>query len=181
MSDRLRTDEEIVAWCEDRMDLGSWQREVLVDYASPSVGPGLCEQYFRNRNVYNEKPCDRDTVIAEMRDYMSFAWEKAYDHRGLSASRSLYKMQAWLWLLGDDELLVFAEDADNYVPYGTPILRKISEKYDFYIPGEEEDEEEENEGDENEGDENEGDDTAIVTEGIHNLDCDEDMEDVTTE
>lgn len=34
------------------------------------------------------------------RDYLSFAWEKANDCRGISAGRSLDHLSAWLWLAG---------------------------------------------------------------------------------
>lgn len=75
-------------------------------------------------------------VLAVMKDYMAFAWGKALDHRGISTSRSVIKMSVWLWILGDVELLAFAENSTNYRNYGVPILRKISQKYNFEIPEE---------------------------------------------
>ena len=49
--------------------------------------------------VVSREPAD---VISMMRNYMSFAWEKANDCRGLSAGRSLSHYSAWIWLAGDD-------------------------------------------------------------------------------
>jgi hypothetical protein len=59
---------------------------------------------------------------------MAFAWGKARDHRGISASRSVEKMRTWVWLLDDPEITA------NYQNYGAPILRAICERYGFPIP-----------------------------------------------
>jgi hypothetical protein len=77
---------------------------------------------------------DRKSVIEQMRDYMTFALEKATDHRGLSANRSVNHFTAWLFLLGDDGLVAFAEDDGNYKNYGMPILKAICDKYQFAFP-----------------------------------------------
>ena len=77
---------------------------------------------------------DRAVIIADMASYMGFAWSKAEDHRGLSSARSISKMQAWLWLLGDDELYAYASGEGNYPQYGAPILARISAKYGFAVP-----------------------------------------------
>lgn len=78
---------------------------------------------------YKALPADRENVIARMRDYMPFALDKAEDHRGLSASRSISHFQAWTWLLGDEDYR--AIDWDRYGPYGVPILKQLCEKYGF--------------------------------------------------
>lgn len=75
-----------------------------------------------------------EQVIAAMREYMSFAWQKATDHRGLSANRSIAHFRAWLWLLADTELVAFIDSDDHYAPYGAPILKRICEKYQFAMP-----------------------------------------------
>ncbi len=72
-----------------------------------------------------------ETVIEEMREYMDFAIDKAENHRGLSAGRSITRFRAWLWLLGDDEMEQFADADENYKNYGAPILLKICHKYRF--------------------------------------------------
>lgn len=70
-----------------------------------------------------------EVAINRMLDYLPFAWEKANDCRGLSASRSIDHMKAYLWLLGDEELLNYIKN--NYMLYGKNILKKISVKYKF--------------------------------------------------
>jgi len=73
-------------------------------------------------------------VISEMRSYMRFALDKAKNHRGLSADRSVQHFKAWLWLLENGPVLVFADDDENYSNYGAPILRRICEEYHFNMP-----------------------------------------------
>lgn len=62
---------------------------------------------------------------------MEFAWGKANGCRGLSAGRSLEHMQAWVWLMGDDdfwsELDASIEHAYQY--YGKPQLVLICNHY----------------------------------------------------
>lgn len=76
-------------------------------------------------------PLTQEAIIEEMRSYMEFALGKAYNERGISASRSVWKYVQWLWVLEDEELLDYAEDDDNYPMYGLPILQKICTKYGF--------------------------------------------------
>lgn len=68
-----------------------------------------------------------------MRDYMAFAWGKAGDHRGLSAGRSIEKMEAWIWLLEDDDFLAQLAQVP-YENYGAPKLKAICERYGLDIP-----------------------------------------------
>lgn len=69
-------------------------------------------------------PRDREALLAEIKGYLPFAWDKATDQRGISASRSISHMRAWFWLLGDDDLN--AIDWERYNPYGEPILKQIA-------------------------------------------------------
>lgn len=78
---------------------------------------------------YQAQKADRESVIARMREYMTFALDKVENHRGLSASRSISHFQAWTWLLGDEEWK--AIDWDRYGPYGVPILKQLCERYGF--------------------------------------------------
>ncbi len=79
---------------------------------------------------------NRDDIIKEMREYITFAFDKAHGERGISASRSIEHFIAWTWLAGD---IVFStqieEEYDqNYHGYGLPILIKICKHYGFDIP-----------------------------------------------
>lgn len=73
----------------------------------------------------------REEMVDEMAKYMKLAWDKANNERGLSANRSVQKMEAWCWLLGVDHEI----DWDDYEPYGKPILRRVCQKFDLPIEG----------------------------------------------
>ena len=73
-------------------------------------------------------PLSKENIIAKMQDYISFAFEKAYGQRGISANRSIWKYSKWLWALDDNEL----GDLE-YTDYGIGILNKIVEKYNLII------------------------------------------------
>lgn len=77
------------------------------------------------------KPWSRDAVIAEMKDYLAFAFGKANDCRGLSANRSISHYLAWTWLSGDREFSaeILRHYTEDYQFYGKLILRKIAERY----------------------------------------------------
>lgn len=92
-------------------------------HAQPFLKDGVTsEEWAKSQKINN-----RETILAEILDYMPFAWEKANDCRGLSAGRSISHMRAWLWLLGDE----LAGKIDDYSYYGKPELRAICEKYGF--------------------------------------------------
>lgn len=74
-----------------------------------------------------------EIVLEEMKNYMKFAWDKAQNHRGLSAQRSIQKFSAWCWLLGEDELVEALENGP-YARYGAPGLAKVCEQYGWPIP-----------------------------------------------
>ncbi len=72
--------------------------------------------------------CEADGVKTpdqRIRDYMPFAWEKANNCRGLSASRTIDHMRAWLWLDGVE----WFDEITRYSHYGKPQLVRICEHY----------------------------------------------------
>lgn len=99
------------------------------EHARPFLKPEATAEGWAKSHT----PLVRESVIAEMRDYMAFAWGKVEDHRGLSAGRSVDKMTAWAWLLGDDAL-VKAIDAAGYAQYGAPKLAVVCKALGFDIP-----------------------------------------------
>jgi hypothetical protein len=72
-----------------------------------------------------------------MAAYMSFAWSKVEDHRAISASRSIDKLGAYVWLMGDDNVLSEMEAA-GYAQYGAPKLACVCLAYGLPIPQDEE-------------------------------------------
>jgi hypothetical protein len=71
----------------------------------------------------------KKNVLAKMKDYLLFAWEKANSKRGLSANRSIDHMRAYLWLLGDDVLQ--GMESIEYEHYGKEQLIYCSELCGF--------------------------------------------------
>ena len=65
-------------------------------------------------------------IKKEIKKYMSFAWEKANDCRGISANRSMDNMTAWLWLLNNTELTNKFEETE-YEHYGKEKLIVVCE------------------------------------------------------
>ena len=129
----MRTPEEIVQHLRAIRSYFGFADEVLVPYL-----PLVQAREFLRAEAYTDgwtqHPQDADVIKNDMLTYLAFAWKKAEDHRGISASRSVEKMRAWLWLLGDDEALAFAKADKNYPNYGAPVLAYISRRYSQPMP-----------------------------------------------
>lgn len=133
----MRTQDEIAARAKaaEERDLFGFETEVYLTYldyehAKPFIKPEVTAAEWGE--LY--KPCTDDDVRATMQDYYGFAWDKARNHRGLSAERSVQKLGAWLYVLGDDAALVEFEGAP-YGPYGAPKLAVLGKRYGWAIPG----------------------------------------------
>lgn len=108
-------------------DFFGFQRSDLVEfldyrYAQPYLKEGVTEEEWSEV----QEPITAENVTRLVTEYMSFAWDKANNCRGLSAMRSLEHMKTWLWVMDEDELL---PKLDNYTHYGKPQLRMICEKF----------------------------------------------------
>ena len=129
----MRTQQEIVDRMKAESSIFAFGSEVLAGYLELEHLRPFCK---RDADLADHKPSPltSEHVLAEMRGYMEFAWGKALGHRSISASRSVEKFAAWLWLLGDDEMFSFAEADSTYAQYGVPVLKAISVKYGFPFP-----------------------------------------------
>ena len=134
----MRTQEEIKERAIKRSKMTfDFQVDALSSFMTEDTLEALRGSVFKDDSDFSGwtfDPYTREGVIAKMKDYMSFAWGKVEGHRGLSTSRSVDKMRAWLWLLEDHATLAFANDDCNYTQYGAPILKMICEEYGFDIP-----------------------------------------------
>jgi len=89
---------------------------------------------------FSEKPEDykREKPLEQISSYIEFAYSKAGDGRGLSASRSLEHFTELLWLLGDDFTDKYEEFVDakenEYSPYGWPLLYRIDRWFNLNTP-----------------------------------------------
>lgn len=133
-----RSDDEIIAFFETvkKLDfLGTYAGDLITRLSFAKAKPYLKPE--AKEAEWEVRPRDRESVIAEMREYMDFAWEKALGHRGISAGRSIDHFKAWLWLLGDDETKAFLDGDENYSQYGVPCLKKVCDVYGFKMPDDE--------------------------------------------
>ena len=126
----MRGQQDIVEMIERRKRVPmDFFPEVLINYLTF----GNAQPYLKDGTL----ECDWTKLtdpLAEMRNYMEFAWDKVSDHRGLSAGRSVSKMQAWLWLMDDDLWWEIEKDRIPYKNYGAPILLAVCKKYQLPIP-----------------------------------------------
>ena len=72
------------------------------------------------------KLLSKQDILKEMEEYMSFAWDKANNFRGISASRSIDHYEVWMWLIGDEEVF---DALPDYEYYGKPVLKAICDHY----------------------------------------------------
>ena len=117
----LRTQDEIVERIRtlNREPIGlGFHQEVLVlhgldyDHASPMLNSDVLRGQWPTPSG--------ETVWNAAYEYLDFAIGKALDHRGLSAARSIEKMECFCWLLGADVGLV---SGASYPMYGVPGLK----------------------------------------------------------
>lgn len=107
------------------LDPFGFKRSVLVfflpfDAARPHLKDDVTEEQWND----DRTPLHIEKVFAEAVDYLRFAWGKASDHRGLSAARSIDKMEMYCWILGAEPGLIEGRD---YANYGTPGLKAAAE------------------------------------------------------
>lgn len=136
----MRSLTDAVAWYEQHKadDLFGFKREVLFNYlpfelAKPYLKPEATAALW-NTDLH---PFTVEQVTADAMKYMDFAWGKVLDHRGLSAVRSINKLQMWCVLLGEDELVARCDDESKYPMYGAPILLAICTTLGWPVPTDE--------------------------------------------
>ena len=134
----MRTVDEIAKHYETRRgeDFLHYEAEVLVPFLPYELAKPWLKPTSQSKD-WEQAALSEKGVLDTMRRYMEFAWDKALGHRGISASRSICKLASWLWLLGDDEMVAFCRNEDNYENYGAPMLMAICKQYGFSIPDDE--------------------------------------------
>lgn len=90
----------------------------------------LCDDYVakvEKEEVEFHQITDVMEAVQDFLDYMVFAWMKADEGKGLSASRSIDKLSAWMMILSRPDVAKILQDYSLYSPYGKPALRKACE------------------------------------------------------
>lgn len=129
----MRTFKEIVEKIKSSTSLFGFDAEVMVGFLPFEYVKPLLANKEAKAEDWEVREYTREAVIKEMASYLEFAWEKVQDHRGLSAERSVEKIGAYLWLLGDDEVLARFE-AMPYPKYGAPQLKVAADAYRLPVP-----------------------------------------------
>ena len=83
------------------------------------------KEYYKEGHENNVNELTKEAIIAEMQEYIDFAIRKANNQRGLSAGRSIWKYQQWLWVLEDP----LSDEIEEYDNYGLDNLYTIAKKY----------------------------------------------------
>lgn len=123
----MKTQQQILDRILDikKEDFFRFQTTILLDFLTLESLDSLRGVVVKEDADFSDhvpKTPDEETIKSEMREYMDFAWQKANDFRGLSAGRSIQRYRAWLWLLGECDLI---QEIDNYQYYGKDELVKI--------------------------------------------------------
>lgn len=79
--------------------------------------------------TWEHEPLTRENVLADLKDDLAFAFEKALNQRGLSASMMHEVVCMWNWILEDG-----LQDFEEYAQYGLPTFKATALKYGFDNP-----------------------------------------------
>lgn len=128
----MKTIDEIIKEITQDTSILGFRTETLIQFLTfEQAKPFLIET--AKKEDWKDNPLTEESVKEQMKKYMEFAWTKVEDHRGLSANRSIEKMEAFLWILEDDKTLAKVKET-GYAQYGAPKLKVICERYGFHIP-----------------------------------------------
>ena len=91
----------------------------------PSDEWGKYGYEYTGKGTYVPKEWTEENVLAQLKDDVEFAIEKATNHRGISASLMNAVLQSWCIVLENG-----LEDTD-YGWYGDKLIKAVDEKYNF--------------------------------------------------
>lgn len=119
-------------------DMLGFKIAVMNDYIPVQYGAAIFNPEFIKAVMAGKEkhePIDDIYECAQdFLDYMVFAWMKAENERGISASRSIEKLGAWLRIMGREDLHDLIHDNGLYNPYGAPALIKVCKELGIDVP-----------------------------------------------
>lgn len=86
---------------------------------------------IRERVTHESIPFTRENILKQLEKDVEFGFEKALDHRGISAGLMFEVVMMWNWIL-EEGLEDFSEE--NYAMYGLPLFKATAVKYGFENP-----------------------------------------------
>lgn len=135
---RIIPQKEIKTLFEEDNDMFGFAKEVYLEHMAWDEA----KQHYNDEYVKSvEDGAEPNTQVTDVMeaaqdflDYMVFAWMKAEDERGISASRSIVKLSAWLKVLGRNDLSELIESEGLYNPYGAPALIAVCKEMEIPTP-----------------------------------------------
>jgi hypothetical protein len=131
-----RTPEEMIEYANAHDGFCTFNKEILLGYMPSEKSVIWIKEEAKKEHL--EKPITVITDIMEAAqdflDYMVFAWSKALDERGISASRSIDKLGCYSWLMGREDIDNILRNDNLYNPYGTPALIAACEILQINVP-----------------------------------------------
>lgn len=104
--------------------------QFVTDEQLPLIGLSLApKEANEERPPRVIKEWTRDNVITQLEGDLNFAFEKALNQRGISASCMYGVIRMWNNILEEG-----LEDMDDYTYYGLPLLKATAVKYGFDNP-----------------------------------------------
>jgi hypothetical protein len=128
----MRTQQEIVDRFNERREEDFFGFEIgeYVDFLDfENAKEFLKDEVDAEQWKLAQKENTREVILKIMEDYMEFAWTKANNCRGISAGRSIGHYQAWVWLLGDEDVKALGILWMDYEYYGKAELVAICERF----------------------------------------------------
>lgn len=131
----MRSQAEILERIEQAYDPFIWQQPVLVECLDFEHARQFLIADATADGWAFEQCLTDEQAIARMRESMPYAWQQVIDHQGRTANRSVEKLIAWLFVLGDDETLL-GMMGRPFAMWGAPRLRFVCDRYEFPVPSE---------------------------------------------
>ena len=128
MEPTMKTMEEILAYESSTLDGRDLGRLAIFMTKEQLTSKGMTPKNPDQEWVPQE--FTREAVLKCLQGDLAFAFEKALDKRGLSASMMYHVIKMWMWVLDEHEDLVNWPD-DNYAQYGLPLFKAVALRYDL--------------------------------------------------
>ena len=126
----MKTYEDILGYQTSAIDGRDINRliEFVQESDLPRLGVELKPEWV---GKHRAKPFNREHILAQLERDLAFAFEKALNKRGISATCMWTVVSMWNWIL-EDGLEDFPDS--DYAQYGLPLLKATALKYGFENP-----------------------------------------------
>jgi len=86
-------------------------------------------EYTVEKGRHRHREWTRENILKQLRDDVTFGFEKALDKRGISSNCMAEVVKMWNWILEEG-----LEEFDEYPMYGLPIFKATAIKYNWPNP-----------------------------------------------